>query len=356
MEKLYFFTKSEKIARDLAARLAATDRQRRPFAIFTGNGARLDFDGRGNLESRTAEEKHFDALEIMPTMTEKQLTNARTRAQQRKTVRERENAAAALLARLDELTAAERLDLLHLVSIAYHDSGKIEGCNSIDSCAACAFCQKMIAAAAVNILVICGCCYAAADAWKEAAWRTHQVNARILSTVLFTREELATLEIGPRCRFNEDGDTINETHARNLLRIGLTHPGTSFGYWYKNAPAVGAGLAAEGITTREQLPDNIRFIHSSALIGFPVRPSWFDDATFTVYPDAESLQEALAAGAHECNGRRCRACGYFCYLAERRPEPVNIAEFLRVRTEKDREKYIAAYREQRARMEARKTA
>lgn len=240
-----------------------------------------------------------------------------------------ETEASGILAKGDSMTAADRARLLDLVNVAYHDSGKIEGCYSIDSCAACDFCQRMISAAAADPLMICGCCYAAADAWKEAAWRRHNLNARIFSTVLFTAEELTALAIGPRCRFNEDGDTVNATMARNYLRIASTRPGTHFGYWYKNAPAVAEGLQAEGIRSRDQLPDNVRFIHSSAMIGFAAAACWFDDAIFTVYPDEETTAAAIAGGAHECNGRRCRACGYTCYLMTRRAEPLHIAEYLR---------------------------
>lgn len=273
--------------------------------------------------------------------------NARRLATMRANLAALEKRAADILEKGDSMTAADRRALLSLVNVAYHNSGKIEGCHSIDSCAACDFCQRMISAAADNTLVICGSCYAAADAWKEAAWRRHKLNARILSTVLFTREELATLQIpGNLCRFNEDGDTVNATMARNYLRIAFTHEYVSFGYWYKNAPAVAEGLEAEGIRTREQLPANVRFIHSSLLIGFPAAALWFDDAIFTVYPDRETTLQAIAAGAHECNGRRCRACGYTCYLQQRREKPLHIAEVLRANK--------AAVAEKRAAYDARK--
>ena len=263
-----------------------------------------------------------------------------------------EKRAADLLQKGDSMTAADRRALLALVNVAYHDSGKIEGCYSVDGSASCDFCQKMISAAADNVLIICGACYAAADAWKEAAWRRHCLNARILSTMLFTAEELTLLDVPnipwTRVRFNEDGDTVNETHARNLLRIAATRPAANFGYWYKNAPAVEAGLHAEGIHCRADLPKNVRFIHSSLLIGFQARACWFDDATFTVYPDAETTAEAIAAGAHECNGKRCRACGYFCYLQRRQETAVNIAEVLRCNAAR-RAVILAAYREKLAR-------
>ena len=265
-----------------------------------------------------------------------------------------EKAAADILEKGDSMTEADRRDLLRIVNIAFHESGKIEGIWSIDSTAACDFCSRMIQAAADNILMICGSCYAAADAWKEAAWRRHQLNARILSTVLFTADELAALAIGDMCRFNEDGDTVNAIMARNYIRIILTHTASRFGYWFKNAPAVEAGLQAEGITCREQLPDNVRFIHSSALIGFPARACWFDDAIFTVYPDEKTTLAAVAAGAHECNGRKCRgsACGAFCYvMARRAADPVHVAEVLRCAASR-RAAILAAYNARKAQQAA----
>ena len=241
-----------------------------------------------------------------------------------------EKTAEDILQKGDAMTADERLQLLQLVNVAYHSSGKIDGCFSIDSCAACEFCQKMIHAAASNELMICGACYAAADAWKEAAWRRHKLNARILSTVLFSVDELKSLQIpGILCRFNEDGDTVNETMGRNYLRIAAGHPGTKFGYFYKNIPAVAAALQTEGYTKKSELPENVRFIHSSVLIGFAARETWFDDAIFTVYPDAETTSTAIAAGAHACNGKKCMACGFHCYMMQRRDTVVHIAEVLR---------------------------
>ena len=290
--------------------------------------------------------KHVPMTDAAAAAAEKEARKAATEkrlASMRANLEKLEKTAADILAKGDSMTAADRLALLALVNVAYHDSGKIEGVFSIDSCAACDFCQRMRAAAVDNVLMICGACYAAADSWKEAAWRRHKLNALIFSSVLFTVDELKTLLIpGLLCRFNEDGDTVNETMARNYLRIAAAHPAVNFGYWYKNAPAVAAGLQAEGITTREQRPANVHFIHSSALIGFPAAALWFDDAIFTVYPDAETTAAAIAAGAHECNGRRCRACGFTCYMLQRRENVLYIAEVLRTNS-KQRAIIRAAY-------------
>ena len=260
--------------------------------------------------------------------------------------------AAELLNKGDNMTSAERLELLSFVNVAFHKSGKIEGAASVDGTAFCGFCEKMRNAAEYNPLIICGMCYAYADSWKEAARRRHQLNARILSSVLFSKAELETIGIlAPVCRINEDGDISNATHARNVLRIIATHKGVYFGFWYKNASAVAAGLEAEGITTKDEKPRNACFVQSSVLIGFPAVPQWFTDVVFTVYPDKETTLEAIARGAHECNGRKCENCGWNCYYAKKARraagEVQHVAEYLRTNKEK-RAAVIAAYEMKKA--------
>lgn len=278
--------------------------------------------------------------------------NERRLETMRANLSELERRADAILAKGDAMTTDDRRELLRIVNVAYHTSGKIEGVFSIDSTASCEFCQRMIKAALSHVLMICGACYAAADAWKEAAWRRHKLNARIFASVLFSVDELKELHIdGHLCRFNEDGDTVNETMARNYIRIAAAHIYVMFGYWYKNTAAVEAGLIAEGITTRAARPENIRFIHSSILIGFEAPETWFDDAIFTVYPDAETTLEAVKNGSHECNGKRCRACGFTCYTMQRRENVIHIAEVLRTNA-KRRAVILDAYRAEKARRAA----
>jgi hypothetical protein len=84
------------------------------------------------------------------------------------------------------------------------------------------------------------------------------------------------------------------------------------------------------------------------LIGFEARPLWFDDAIFTVYPDAVTTEAAIAAGGHECNGRKCRNCGFTCYLMQRPAQPLHIAEVLRC-SKAARVEILAAYRARLAR-------
>jgi len=323
---LFYSLKSKKAMQAMAD---AMKDGKKAFCIWTGD-ARHVFDKNGRIVAEDARPMHFDAIEVFPAMTEKERANAHRIAAGRETIRRRENIGHGILRNgPDGLTDKERAVLLSIVRVAYHDSGKIEGCYSIDSCASCEFCCRMIKAAEKDPLIICGACYADRDKYKEISWRTHTLNAFIMSSVLFSTEELARFNIGDLCRYNEDGDTVNETMARNYLRNAFVHPATSFGYWYKNSGAVEKGLHAEGIFTRDALPLNVRFIHSSILIGIPAAALWFDDAIFTVYPDKATTDAAIAAGAHECNGRRCRECGYTCYLMTRGAEPLYIAEYLR---------------------------
>lgn len=271
--------------------------------------------------------------------------NAARLEKMRKNLETLENAAAVILEK-EEKTAADRLALLSLLNIAFHKSGKIEDIASIDGTAACDFCAKMRGAAAKNPLIICGYCYAAADAWKEAAWRRHKLNAKILSSVLFSADELQTVNIpAMECRINEDGDIINAIHAQNILRLAAVHPWVKFGFWFKHAAAVEKALKNEGIFIRDELPKNITFVQSSVLIGVPAFPVWFADCVFTVFPDMETTENAIARGAFPCNGRKCKECGKNCYNhCNHVPAVQYIAEYLRCSAEK-REGIVTAYYE-----------
>ena len=260
------------------------------------------------------------------TATEKRLASMRANLDNL------ENTAHVILEKGDAMTSDDRKTLLSLVNVAFHKGGKIDGIYSIDGTAACGFCEKMRHAAETNCLMICGMCYAARDFWKEAAFRRHRLNARILSTVLFTVEELQTLPIPmvADVRINEDGDVSNCIHGQNVIRLFKAFHRCSFGFWYKNTAAVSAALQAEGISRKEDKPHNVRFVHSSPLIGIPVRAMWYDDAIFTVYPDEETTVSAIRCGSYECNGRRCQNCGLNCYRPENNVDGLqHIAEVLR---------------------------
>lgn len=249
----------------------------------------------------------------------------------------------------DAMTTEDHNILINALNIAYHTSGKIEEAASIDGTASCEFCMKMRSAAENNVLIICGACYAAAESWKEAAWRRHKLNALILSSVLFSHEELSKIILPSFiCRINEDGDIANETHARNILRIIKTHGQVNFGFWYKNAAAVAGALNAEGYEKRSELPHNVSFVKSSLLIGFPASPDWFTDRIFTVYPDKETTEAAIKANHWECNGRKCKGCKWNCYHNTPHIAPVQyIAEYLRTNAAR-RAEIMKAYEQKKA--------
>lgn len=277
-----------------------------------------------------------------PACMEKMERNEKRLAKMRENLEKLENKAETILAK-KELTAFDRFELLSLLNIAYHESGKIENIASIDGTSACDFCDKMRKNAENNCLMVCGYCYAWADKWKEASFRRHKLNAKILSSVLFSEDELKTLAIPSMlCRINEDGDIVNYIHAQNILKIQKTHEYIKFGFWYKNVPAVAQALKNEGIENREQLPKNVVFVQSSLLIGFPAIPAWFTDCIFTVFPDKDTTEIAIANGAFECNGRKCKTCGFNCYMRERSENVQYIAEYLRTSASK-RETIVNAY-------------
>lgn len=224
-----------------------------------------------------------------------------------------------------EITAVDRMQLLSIYAVSFHDSGKIEGCCSCDSsCHNCAFCQKMIEHAANNPLVICGYCYDyAQESYRTNVANRHGLNMRILSSIDFTLEELATLPITAICRFNSSGDVPNEIYARNCIRIAISHPYAHCALWAKNVPDCEKAFDELG------KPANMIFVQSSLLIGIACNRSRYADYTFTVYPDEQTTQAAISSGAHECNGKKCKECGYKCYMGTWE-KGADIAELLRV--------------------------
>ena len=222
---------------------------------------------------------------------------------------------------------AARLELLTIYKAAYHDSGKIEGITSYDSTATnCGFCQQMRKAAESNPSHICRYCY---DYAQEHSFRganivnRHTLNMLIMSSVEFDVEELKLVNATYINRVNSSGDTPNETYARNMLKIAYAFPCFRFAYWAKNKAAVIAACDAYG------KPSNMILVQSSPIIGKPEKLAKYFDYVFTVYATKEGIAEALANGACECNGKKCRDCGYKCYL-EGWKRGSNIAEYLRV--------------------------
>lgn len=227
----------------------------------------------------------------------------------------------------EDITAVDRMTLLAIYRPAYHESGKIEGVTSYDSTASnCDFCRAMREAAKNNPSHICGYCY---DYAQEHSFRganivnRHSLNMLIMSEVEFTREELATVNASYINRVNSSGDTPNKTYAKNMLNIAYSHPACKFGYWAKNTAAVIAACDEIG------KPANVTLVQSSPIIGKPVKLAKYFDVVFTVYATKEEVEKAIENGAKECNGKKCKACGYKCYL-NGYSYGDNIAEYLRV--------------------------
>jgi len=224
----------------------------------------------------------------------------------------------------------DRLTLLAIYQVPFHDSGKIEDLFSCDSsCNHCGFCKRIRENTEKNPAVICNYCY---DNEQEQRWKTvmnrHGLQLLIMSSVEFTREELATLRIFNICRFNSSGDIENVTMAKNYLNIAFSHPGVKFALWAKNvSPVIKA-------TDEIGKPENCIYIQSSIIIGIPARKAKYFDYVFTVYPDENTLQEALANGAMECNGKKCKDCKFKCYTGAWLAG-ANIAELLRLPKNKE---------------------
>jgi gluconate kinase len=234
----------------------------------------------------------------------------------------------AMLAKLqngEALTMADRFQLVHTVNCAFHENGKIEDISSIDSsCSGCEFCNLMRKAAERDATMICGSCYdAAQETYRFYARFRHQLNMVILSTVLFTVEELSTVPATAITRINSSGDTPNTTYARNAIRFALAHSYSKVAIWGKNVPAIEKAFDLEG------KPSNMAFIQSSIHINKTDKPSRYADSVFTVYLTEEDVQRAIAAGAWECNGRKCKDCGFHCYDRENAASYASIAELYR---------------------------
>lgn len=242
-----------------------------------------------------------------------------------------------------DLTPADRFQLLTVYRPAWHDGGKIEGITSFDSSATnCEFCQAMREAAKNNPLHICGYCY---DYSQEHGYKgvnvlnRHSLNMLIMSSIEFTVEELRILNVSYINRVNSSGDVSNAVYAGNMIKLCFAFPSVRFAFWAKNTGAVIAACDKYG------KPENVTLVQSSPIIGTPAKLAKYFDFVFTVYLTREDVENAVAAGAGECNGKKCKACGYSCYLdGWKNAGVVNVAEYLRIpglNDEKRREKFQA---------------
>lgn len=230
-----------------------------------------------------------------------------------------------ILAR-ENLTVFDRMQLLNIYNVAYHDSGKIEGIYSLDSSATnCGFCVKMreYAAKHPELNIVCGYCYDfKQETYRFSALNRHSLNMVIMNTVEFTVEELATLPAGYLVRVNSSGDSAGDIYAGNMIKFAIGHPSSRVAIWAKNAIGYIRAIDILG------KPENVTMIFSSTFVDKPVKLPKYFDFTFTVYYSKNKIQVALANGAGECNGKKCKDCGYKCYLHGWK-FGTNIAEFLR---------------------------
>ena len=258
----------------------------------------------------------------------------------------------------EPITVLERLLLLWIIVINFHDSGKIEGAFSCDSsCHGCSFCQKMCKAALTCILLICGYCYDHdQEIRRPSVLKSHNLNRYILSNIEFSVDEwkkrpfIKTVVAGMLyvLRINSSGDIENLTHAINMVNLAYANPHVRVGFWAKNVKDVEKAFDIVG------KPDNLRFIQSSPMIGFSCEPSKYADLIFVVCPDEETVMEMIRQGGVPCNGKKCKECGWKCYL----PEELGgwakgsiVVEFLRC-TPAQRARILQAYWAERKRREA----
>lgn len=219
---------------------------------------------------------------------------------------------------------AARLELLMLLNkaIAYHSTGKIEGLHSLDTaCSNNDFCPRM--QATENPCIICKYCYTQ-SMWDSAKF-AHHITGEILSGIELTPEEAKAVSIFSLLfRFNSDGELINHIHAVNLIRIAAAHPDTTLTIWTKRPAILDEAISAEG------KPENLVCGVSSPTINVPIRAQWaWVDFIFTVYTP-EGMRRALARGEHECNGKKCIECNFYCYRKHAETAgPVYVAEALR---------------------------
>ena len=241
-----------------------------------------------------------------------------------------ESARAILERNPETWTKAERFKLLSIYRPSYHESGKIEGITSYDSSATnCRFCMAMRAEASRDAAHICNLCY---DHAQEHSYKglnvinRHTLNMLIMMATEYTPEELSIIDCSKINRVNSSGDTPNKTYAVNMLRLAAINKHAFFALFAKNTAAVKAACRQEG------KPENMTLVQSSRRINHPDPIEEFFDIVFTVYVNKAETEKAIAAGAGACNGKKCRECGFKCYL-NGWAAGQNVAEVLRCNKE-----------------------
>ena len=227
---------------------------------------------------------------------------------------------------IENISGADRLMLLNIYNVAYHESGKIEGIFSLDSSASnCAFCQQLRKYAADHPEkdIVCRRCYdIQQESYKVNALARHTLNMMIMQSIEFSIDELRYLPGGIFTRVNSSGDAPNVVYAENMIKYAYAHKDFRVTIWSKNTAAYVKACDRYG------KPANVILIQSSLYINKPCALAKYFDYSFTVYTDESAVNAALAAGACECNGKKCKACGFKCYTGAWK-SGANIAELLR---------------------------
>lgn len=222
------------------------------------------------------------------------------------------------------ITENDKIKLLSIYNISFHESGKIENISSADSTATnCNFCQNMRIANAGNNDCICNYCY---DVKQEnfknvSVLNRHTLNLLIMATIEFSEDELKHVHgITDIFRVNSSGDIENVTHAINMLRLIKVNSFTHAAIWSKNVPAIVNAVAIVG------KPGNCILIQSDFTINGKTKKNPVFDYIFRVYTK-DKITAAIVSGASECNGKKCKSCGFKCYFGTHGSE--EIAEVLR---------------------------
>lgn len=223
-----------------------------------------------------------------------------------------------------EITIADRFALLNVYNVAFHESGKIEDLFSFDASATnCGFCAKMRKLAEKDDSIICKYCYDfSQESYRFSALNRHTLNMIIMSAFDFEIAELATLPAGLVNRVNSSGDCANQIYANNMIKLAYAFPISHVAVWTK---APGFYINA---CRKYGKPANVVLIKSSVHINKPDQLPEFFDYVFTVYTDKTEIEKAIANGANECNGKKCKECGKKCYFGTWE-KGGNIAELLR---------------------------
>lgn len=241
-----------------------------------------------------------------------------------------------------KLSNDDKMQLLAVYNPSVHTSGKIEGITSLDGSAIhCEFCQMMKDAAAKDPTMICGDCYITElDKLYKNMTERHWLNQLIMSETLYTTKELENVYIPTKfVRVHADGDFRNTTEAVNMLRLAKAHKANKVTIWFKNMSAMREAINSEG------KPRNVTIIYSACRLNENpldiIKENPWIDYTFTVYADKESTTAAIESGSNECNGKKCKDCGFKCYSAAW-PKHTNIAEYLRGVNKETRKAKLAA--------------